>query len=251
MITNIDTLTMLQKVYNSMSEDDRQTADKVICGEYYRSEPYKTKEAKYQELGIMTTFTPMLVGEMIRALKQDISQSESGKSRSSGKRTVLNSMMKAAAKENRQEWTKTTLIQNGKQYYCNGYVGFVFTEIDENLPVCPDNYKDKYFDLEKKVLEPARANITAELELPSYKLLEMYYKQNKKKYSKPQFTFGDNQPTVNPEYLLQVMKVLPGIRLYMTDKLFTPIYGIDENGNEAILMPIRANENEPAGRTQL
>lgn len=251
MINNVDTLKMLQKVYNTMNEDDRQTADKVICGEYYRSEPYKATEAKYQELGIMTTFMPMLIGEMIRALKQDISQSEAGKPRTSGKKTVLNSMMKQAAKENRQEWTKTTLIQNGKQYYCNGYVGFVFTEIDENLPVCPDNCKDKYFDLEKKVLEPARANTTAELELPSYKLLEMWYKNNKTKYNKPTFTFGENQPTVNPEFLLQVMKVLPTIRLYMTEKLLTPIYGIDENGNEAILMPIRANENEPAGRTQL
>lgn len=248
MITNVDTLNMMQKIYNLMSNTDREAADKVISGEWYRNEPYKATEIKYHDMGREEIFTPFLVGEVIRALKQDIKQSEAGKPRSSGKKSVVNAMIKAQTKANIKETAKYTLVEDGRQYYCDGIIAFSFSEIDDTFPICPDKLKENYLKVEK-ILTQVREKRTAELELPSYKLLEAYYKRNKNRYDRTLFCFGENQPTVNAEYLLKVMKALPTAKFYMTESVLTPIYAIDEDGNEAIVMPIRADES--AGRTQI
>lgn len=248
MITNVDTLNMMQKIYNLMSNTDREAADKVISGEWYRNEPYKATEIKYHDMGREEIFTPFLVGEVIRALKQDIKQSESGKPRSSGKKSVVNALLKEQARLNLKETAKYTLVENGKQYCCDGVIAFAFTEIDDTFPICPDKLKENYVKVEK-VISDSRDTKTIELEMPSYKLLEAYYKRNKNKYSKTLFCFGENLPTVNVELLLKAMKALPTAKFYMTKTVLTPIYAIDEDGNEAIVMPIRADES--AGRTQI
>ena len=249
MITNTDTLTMLNKIYHLMSADEQAQADKIISGEWYKNEPYKATTTKYQDMGRMEIYMPFVVGEAIRAIKQDIKQSEAGKPRSSGKKSVVNAMIKKATKDNLKETMKYTLVEDGRQYYCDGVIAFSFSEIDDTFPICPDKLKENYLKVEK-ILTQVRERRTAELELPSYKLLEAYYKRNKNRYDRTLFCFGENQPTVNAEYLLKVMKALPTAKFYMTESILTPIYGIDEDGNETCLYPIRPKET-PTERTQI
>ena len=237
MITNTDTLTMLNKIYHLMSE-------------WYKNEPYKATTTKYQDMGRMDIYMPFVVGEAIRAIKQDIKQTESGKTRSSGKRSILNAMIKDMTKRGIRETEKYTLVKDGRQYYLyDGVIGFAFAEVDNTFPICPDDLVKNYFPLEERILGHIRDIHGEGLELPSYKLLENYCKQNKHKYSKTLFCFGENQPTVNADYLLKVMKMFPTLKLYQPETLLSPIYGIDEDGNEIALLPIRSEEN--TRRTQL
>lgn len=250
MITNTDTLTMLNKIYHLMSADEQAQADKVINGEWYKNEPYKANEAKYQDMGRMEIYMPFVIGEVIRALKQDIKQTENGKTRSGAKKSMLNAMIKSMTKRGIRETDKYTMVKNGRQYYLyDGVIGFSFAEVDNTFPICPDDLVKNYFPLEERILGHIRDIHGEEMELPSYKLLENYCKQNKQKYSKTIFCFGENQPTVNADYLLKVMKMFPTLKLYQPETLLAPIYGIDEDENEIALLPMRAEEN--TRRTQL
>ena len=58
MITNVDTLNMMQKIYNLMSNTDREAADKVISGEWY---------SKRGSLSDMRTFVEYHGGKTARA----------------------------------------------------------------------------------------------------------------------------------------------------------------------------------------
>lgn len=250
MITNTDTLQMFTKMYNTLDANDRDIADKVISGEWYKAEPYKVTEVKYQDLGRLDYSLPLLIGEAIRAIKADIKQTESGKTRSSAKKSMLNAMIKSMTKRGIRETDKYTMVKDGRQYYLyDGVIGFSFAEVDDTFPICPDDLVKNYFPLEERILGHIRDIHGEELELPSYKLLENYCKQNKQKYSKTTFCFGENQPTVNADYLLKVMKMFPTLKFYQPETLLAPIYGIDEDGNEVVLLPMRAEEN--TGRTQL
>ena len=267
MIQSTATLEMLMKVYNLMSDTDREAADKVINGEWYKNEPYKINQPTYQNIGLMDIYTPFLIGEMIRALKADIVQSENGRKKPSGKKSIINKLLKKNVTENAKEAMRYTLVKDGRQIVANGVQVYSFSEVDEQFPICPDNLKEGYLKYEP-IMDKARENCTQELELPSTKLLAEYIKQNRKKYydGKVGYCFGINLPTVDADILLNALKAIPTMKLYWDGNITThdkhgepikyilnPLYGKDEDGNEAILLPLKAGNSKHAGqeKTQL
>ena len=267
MIQSTATLEMLMKVYNLMSDIDREAADKVINGEWYKNEPYKINQPTYQNVGT-DIYTPFIIGEMIRALKADIVQSENGRKKPSGKKSIINKLLKKNVTENAKEAMRYTFVKDGRQIVANGVQIYSFSEVDEQFPICPDNLKDSYLKYEP-IMDKARENCTQELELPSAKLLAEYIKQNRKKYydGKVYYSFGIDLPVVDADILLNALKAIPTMRLYWDGSIIThnksnyetikyilnPLYGIDEDGNEVIILPIKAGDNYHAGRekTQL
>ena len=260
MIQSTATLEMLMKIYNLMSDTDREAADKVISGEWYKAEPYKAMEAKYQDLGRMDIFLPFLVGEAIRAIKQDIKQTESRKKKTSSKRSVVNKMLKKNVKNRVKEAMTFTLVKDNRQYVSDGISLYSFAEVDESFPICPDNLKDSYLKVDP-IFDNARDNCNQELELPSTKLLEAYIKNGRKKLD---YYFGIDLPTLAADNLLNALKAVPTMKLYWDGRITTsakdntkgalsPLYGIDEDGNEVILLPVKDGTEEHAGqeKTQL
>lgn len=268
MIQSTATLEMLMKVYNLMSDTDREAADKVISGEWYKNEPYKINQPTYQNVGQMDIFIPFLIGEMIRALKADIVQSENGRKKPSGKKSIINKLLKKNVTENAKEAMRYTFVKDGRQIVANGVQVYSFSEVDEQFPICPDNLKDSYLKYEP-IMDKARETCTQELELPSAKLLAEYIKQNRNNYydKKVPYCFGINLPVMDADVLLNALKALPTMRLHWDGVITThdksnyekvkyilnPLYAIDKEGNEAILLPIKAGDNYHAGqeKTQL
>lgn len=255
MITNTDTLQMFTKIYNKMTADEQQEADKVISGEWYKAEPYKAMEAKYQDLGFMDFRIPLLIGEAIRAIKQDIKQTENGKKKTSSKRSIVNKMLKKNVKNRVKEAMTFTFVKDDRQYVSDGISLYSFAEVDDQFPICPDNLKDSYLKVDP-IFNNARDNCNQELELPSTKLLEAYIKNGKKKLD---YCFGIDLPTLVADNLLNALKAVPTMKLYWDGKITTsakdntkgalsPLYGIDENGNEVILLPVKDGTEEHAGQ---
>ena len=260
MITNTDTLQMLTKIYNKMTADEQQEADKIISGEWYKAEPYKAMEAKYQDLGFMDFRIPLLIGEAIRAIKADIKQTENGKKKTSSKRSIVNKILKKNVKNRVKEAMTFTLVKDNRQYVTDGISLYSFAEVDESFPICPDNLKDSYLKVDS-IFDNAKDNCNQELELPSTKLLEAYIKNSK---PKADYCFGIDLPTLAADNLLNALKAVPTMKLYWDGKITTsakdntkgalsPLYGIDENGNEVILLPVKDGTEEHAGKekTQL
>lgn len=250
MITATATLTMLDKAYKALPEDQKNIADVILSGKWYKENPIAGAEPGFNDLG--TTFDKSigaLIGEMIRAFKADITVSESKKSKSGVNRSVIVKLIKAAAKANIKECYKYTLIENGKQTYCDGIFAFAFAETDNTLPILPENLISTALKPEEKLFVGLREQKSAELELPSLKLLENYAKNNSKKYNKALFSFGYDLPVVRADYLATAMKAVPGAKFYMTKTVLMPIYGIDEDGNEVAVCPIRTKE--PMPRTEV
>ena len=249
MITSTTTLAMLDKAYKALPEDQKSIADVILSGKWYKENPIAGAEPGFNDLG--TTFDKSigaLVGEMIRAFKADITVSEKKNTKSGVNRSVIVKLIKAATKANIKESNKYTNIENGRQTYCDGIFLFSFPTIDDTLPLMPENLKKNAFKAEK-LFGDLRVQKSTELELPSLKLLENYAKNNSKKYDKALFSFGYDLPVVRADYLATAMKAVPGAKFFMTKNVLMPIYGIDEDGNEAALCPIRVKE--PMPRTEV
>lgn len=268
MIQSTATLEMLMKVYNLMDDDSKAAADKVINGEFYKNEPYKINQPTYQNIGRMDIFTPFIIGEMIRALKADIVQGENSRKKPSGKKSIINKILKNNSTDGAKEAMRYTFVKDGRQIVANGIQMYSFSEVDEQFPICPDNLKDSYLKYEP-IMDKAKENCIQELELPSAKLLAEYIKQNRHNYydKKVPYCFGIDLPVIDADILLNALKALPTMKLYWDGQIIThdksnyetvkyitnPLYGIDENENEVILLPIKTGDNYHAGRekTQL
>ena len=85
------------------------------------------------------------------------------------------------------------------------------------------------------------------LEKPNTALLKAYIKTHKQGKQAPAYHFGN--VIVCAEYLLDVLEAMPDCTMYMESYL-SPIYCTDNNGNEALLLPIRPNvkgKTDPLG----
>lgn len=256
MITQTDTLNMLMKVYNSLPEDARAEADEYISGNIYKYTPTAAKEPVYHEIAVVGNITGALIGEMIRAIKCDITQSNIPR-KSSAKKSVITKMLKQNVTYGRKEYSHYTYVdEDNRQWATDGVVVYIFSKVDDCFPICPADDKYLIEDGWKKLLAHDllrfRNKCDKELELPSEKMLDAYVTLNKKRRDLP-FAFGINLPTVDSRRLLDILKALPGVKLYWSGEISTynhseigtikicsqPLFGVDSNGNEIILLPIR------------
>ncbi len=163
--------------------------------------------------------------------------------KSNGKANIAKAM-KAIIKNvpDYRQQLKGAFVQNGKQYACDGYRAIrLNNSID--LPAPP---VEPTMDFEQLFADTKR-NATTPLETPALGELKAYVKikkaENKAKYGKRAnretilWNFGEEQPTVNAVYLLDILTAFPNSTItYST--LTAPLYFSHDDG-EAILLPMR------------
>lgn len=190
---------------------------------------------------LLSCNTGYILGDLIRALKLEIAQTENkNKNGNAAKQhKVLLSVIKAAIKRNAVDGIQGYWIFNGKQTVCDGYRAFLMNNVDETLPKIPEGVTP--FDLTNALQCKNKNHIV--LEKPNTALLKAYIKTHKN----PVYHFGN--VIVKAEYLLDVLEAMPDCTMYMESYL-SPIYCADDNGNEALLLPIRPNvkgKTDPLG----
>ena len=195
MINSRDTYNMLIKVYECMTPEDKKLADYIIEGKNLTYDPCRTLEPHYHELGIITSL-PSLIGEMIRATKADMIKSDDLSKAQKTRRTALLNLLKTNSRDRTaREYCKYSLMKNEKQYIVSRYAAYSLVEVDEKLPICPDELASTFMDVEK-ICEKLLTNCNNELELPPVKLLEAYVKRSNKPAKSITYHFGLNLPSV-------------------------------------------------------
>ena len=131
---------------------------------------------------------------------------------------------------------------HGRQYVCDGFrLVMLFTPAD--LPAIPDDIGT--IDAER-ILEPARMNNGAILNLPDAATVRAYIKTEREKHRgerpayKPLWDFGDGLPRVNAQYLLDMLETFPdAVATCRTEKpLISSIYFRSDDG-DGVLLPVR------------
>ena len=215
----------------------------------------------YHELGIITSL-PSLIGEMIRTTKADMFKSEDVSKAQKTRRIALLNLLKENSRDRgAREYCKYSLINDGKQYIVGRYAAYSLVDVDEKLPICPDELALTFMDVEK-VCEKLRQSCNKELELPPLKLLEAYVKRNNKPAKSITYYFGLDLPSVIIGILIHALKVMPSMKLFWDGNIKTvthnngdtekqtpgALYGIDDFGNETVIMGSLAGNSEHAGQ---
>ena len=131
---------------------------------------------------------------------------------------------------------------NNVQVACDGFRLAVLKDFAEVKSIEMENAKNipyinwkSYLDIDAVV---SAGNI---VELPDLKALKEYVKAIKKFNIKQPYDFGENQPCINAEYLIDAMEIvdLKTAKAYATGYLNTAILLIDANGNYVYTLGIR------------
>lgn len=249
MIDSKETYNILMKVYECMTSEDKKLADYIIEGKNLTYDPCRALEPHYHELGIITSL-PSLIGEMIRATNADLIKNEDvGKARKTRRNTLIGLLKSNLKDRNAREYSKYSLIKGGKQYVTSRYSAFSLVDADDMLPACPKELAISFLDVEK-ICENLRRVCDNELDLPPVKLLEAYAKRKNRSAKSITYHFGPDLPSVRMDILIGALKVMPLMRLFWDGNIKTVVrkngdiekqapgalYGIDEFGNEAILL---------------
>ncbi len=152
---------------------------------------------------------------------------------------AMKAVIKSAEKINRPALAGF-FISDGRPCVCDGFrIIRPYDMLEIGKPV-------EGVDIEK-FLVPAKAGATAELELPTLGDIKAYIKITKAegkadKRGNIVFDFGKNKPACNAVYLLDMLTAYPTAKAYYApDRIFDPIYFIDEKG-EGMLMPLHKSK---------
>ena len=261
MIDSKDTYNILMKVYECMTPEDKKLADYIIEGKNLAYDPCRALDPHYHELGIITSL-PSLIGEMIRTTKADMFKSEDVSKAQKTRRTALLSLLKENSRDRgAREYCKYSMIKDGKQYISSRYAAYSLVDVDEALPICPEELAVSFLDVEK-ICEKLRHSCNNELELPPVKLFEAYVKRRNKPAKSITYHFGLDLPSVIIGILINALKVMPTMKLFWDGNIKTvtrnngdtekqtpgALYGIDNFGNETVIMGSLAGNSEHAGQ---
>lgn len=246
-MNNTTLINALYDVIKHMEADQRNTAEMLLEGRAPLSPvEYAKTTLTYSKSSIFSGDPAYIVADIIRALKAETAQKEVKASNNyintAAQKRVVNKMI-----------TKTVLNDNlrgywmykGKQAVCDGCRIFLFKNENTTLPKLPEKAEtlpDKQID---DIFNVPRNN-DLELEKPNTALLKAYIKRNKTKYTYPSYHFGNI--IVSSQYLCDLLEVMPNCKLYMSsDKqkgYITAVYAVDDEGNEALLLPVRPEKKE-------
>ena len=180
-------------------------------------------------------------------LKDAVAQDAARASGRGSARVAANRIIKNAICCQSRENLKGAWMQDGKQCICDGYHAVI---LDSEIPGLPQVKED----MEKMPLEgifkPLRAHAGVRLSLPTTGELKAAIRLHKaeekaKKASKNRrpatWDFGKDLPTVNAEYLLDILELLPGCTATVSEirPISSTIYFQSEGVGEGCLCPVR------------
>lgn len=192
---------------------------------------------------------PALLAELVKQLREDVRREEAKKSGRNTQLSAAKRILKAVP--DTRPAMKLPAIQDGKQCFCDGYRAVRLVN-PLPFPERPEDLGD-FIDLSKIIMMPDHAT---EMELPSISELSAYiktYKAEHKKSKDPaRFDFGADSKIVNAQFLLDMMSIMPDAKAYENkNNKFSGIYFVDDEGNDGILLPVRPDDDEIRGRTEL
>lgn len=180
-------------------------------------------------------------------LKDAVAQDAARASGRGSARVAANRIIKNAIRCQTRESLHGAWMENGKQCLCDGYRGVI---LDSEIPGLPQVKEDMEKMSLEGILKPLRAHAGARLSLPTTGELKAAIRLHRaeekaKKASKNRrpatWDFGKDLPTVNAEYLLDILELLPGCTATVSEirPISSTIYFQAEGVGEGCLCPTR------------
>lgn len=194
---------------------------------------------------------PSMMADLCKALQMDILKS-SDKCKANRAKAVLRILKNSE----REQFTKAFIDEDGKEIVIDGYRVICFvspvdgvptTDINEGVTAIKNNCFNEnisgYNNLNLKNL----AELKAELKIDKANNVGVDTGKEKKT---PIYAFGisadeynKTTPMVNLQYLIDIVEAMPSAKAYTKYRYGSPsVYFVDDEGNRAILLPLRYNE---------
>lgn len=245
-MNNTTLINALYDVIKHMEVDQRNTAEMLLEGRAPLSPvEYAGTTLTYSKSSIFFGDPAYIVADIIRALKNEEKTKEAkANNKSINAAAQKRVALKMTNNSTRNEKLSGYWLHKGKQTICDGYRMFLFTNENTALPKLPEKVEPMSEQEIENIIQAPRKN-TIELEKPNTALLKAYIKRTKTKYSSPAYHFGNI--VVKTQFLLDVLEVMPNCKLYVSSEqnsYIKPIYAVDDEGNESLLLPIRPEKRE-------
>lgn len=173
-----------------------------------------------------------ILGSLIEDLKADICKTEA---KAGGQAAVLKTALKII-KNASQPSLKGAIMQDGKQYFCDGVRAIRLTTPIANIQPPPVPGSSDMVQL----FGSLRPTNPQPLDLPSASDLKNYITIKRAEKVKPIiWDFGPDLPDVDAEYLLDIITALPDATATQGAHSTAPLQFKDHYDNMALLMPIR------------
>lgn len=192
---------------------------------------------------------PSMMADLCKVLQMDILKS-SDKCKANRAKAVLR-ILKNSDKE---QFTKAFIDDDGKEIVLDAYRAICFASPVDGVPTTDNgddflSIRDSYFSKDISSYDKLNLASLAELkaELKIDKANNVGVDTGKKKKT-PIYAFGisadeynSKTPIVNLQYLIDIVEAMPNAKaVCKTDKYgFSAVYLIDDEGNMAILLPLR------------
>lgn len=194
---------------------------------------------------------PSMMADLCKALQMDIL-----KSNDKCKANRAKAVLRILKNSEREQFTKAFIDEDGKEIVLDGYRAICFTnpvygvpttDINEGVTAIKNNCFNEnisgYNNLNLKNL----AELKVELKID--KANNVGVDTGKKKRT-PIYAFGisadeynKTTPIVNLQYLIDIVEAMPSAKAYTKYRYGSPsVYFVDDEGNRAILLPLRYNE---------
>jgi hypothetical protein len=192
-------------------------------------------------------YAAISLSRLLEKVNAEITTATAKENKSTSTLAIAKRILKEAASSS-VEGMKYAVILNGYQYFCDS---FRLLALNHPLPGFPEIPKHiSAPDYSQLDAEPAEQN---PLELPELAELKSWIKAKKashkasgaKEKLRLEYCFGESLPTVNAEYLADMLEALPGataISFPMSRKIIS-IRFTAENGH-GLLMPVRSDKNQ-------
>lgn len=195
---------------------------------------------------------PSMMADLCKALQMDILKS-SDKCKANRTKAVLRILKNSDT----EKFTKAFIDDDGKEIVLDGYRAICFASPVDGVPTTDNgdgflSIRDSCFSKDISSYDKLNLASLAELkaELKIDKANNVGVDTGKKKKT-PIYAFGisadeykSTTPIVNLQYLIDIVEAMPNAKaVCKTDKYgFSAVYLIDDEGNMAILLPIRYNK---------
>lgn len=214
----------------------------------------KTLEKTIEALTALTAGDALRARDLLETiaeqLRDDIRTKEAKKNGKTNALSAAKRILKTAQKTPRPALHKA-FYNNGLQCICDGYRG---AQLKKPLPLeeLPADAETINFS---RFLDDAKKNNDIILELPELGALKTYIKLEKfkNKVAKTKdiiyYDFGPGLPLANAEFLIDLLEILPGCKVYTAKNNFN-IY-LENDDGRGMLCSVRPGENVERKKTEL
>lgn len=192
-------------------------------------------------------YSSLSLSRLLEKVNAEIATATAKETKSTSTLNVAKRILKAAASMN-NDGLKYAVVHNGFQYFCDSFRLIALNQPLPGFPEIPEHISAP--DYSRIDAEPAEQK---QIELPELAELKSWIKSKKASHKasgakgspKLEYCFGESLPTVNAEYLADMLEALPGAAATscpMSRKVIS-IRFTAENGH-GLLMPVRSDKNQ-------